>query len=214
MNDDTKIQNSSRPGLADWQPMPRPTDAEIVARAAADALRDGRYELGAVLAGVARQAHRAAYQTAARARGELFGSRTTDVPLVGQTRDEQPRTSSAPTCSHGYATRVNADGLVIHIGTNGVCEPSGTVLFDELADRVRDAANQDATAGWGDVEPGEPVDRPATGSRCVAQVGTPGGFYECHQGIAWAQGPDGVRAGWYHLDPEITDHEPVANGAH
>lgn len=38
----------------------------------------------------------------------------------------------------------------------------------------------------------------------------------CHQPVAWAPGAVGfdgqaaTTAGWYHLDPEITDHEPIA----
>lgn len=34
----------------------------------------------------------------------------------------------------------------------------------------------------------------------------------CHQPIAWSNAGESHPGGWYHLDPEITDHQPVVAG--
>jgi hypothetical protein len=58
----------------------RRSDAEVVAGWAAEALRDGRYNLGQCLARIAMQAE--SHETRRR--------EAVDVPLVGRTRDEAP----------------------------------------------------------------------------------------------------------------------------
>jgi len=70
-----------------FDPEPRPTDAQVAANWAAQALIEGRYELGRVLANIASRAHQIEQDEPAK---ELV-----PVPMLGPTRDEQP--SDGPT---------------------------------------------------------------------------------------------------------------------
>lgn len=129
------------------------TDAQLVASYAREALELGRYPLGAELAKLADRAARVGARPAGHdaAQSALFGHRVADVPLIGSTREEQPRGSRAP----------------------AICQ--------------------------------EVVEE--NGSRRI-----------CGQPVGWAAGSVGdehnppVQAGWYHLDPEITDHVVVVAG--
>jgi hypothetical protein len=68
----------------------RLTDARSAANWAMEALKHGRYELGAGLAGLAARAQRAALQLPTDGPIELEVDPVRAVPLVGTTRDEQP----------------------------------------------------------------------------------------------------------------------------
>jgi hypothetical protein len=65
-------------------------DARSAANWAMEALKHGRYELGAGLAGLAARAQRAALQLPTDGPIELEVEPVRAVPLVGTTRDEQP----------------------------------------------------------------------------------------------------------------------------
>lgn len=146
-------------------PVQRPplADHEVCGAYAAEAIRQGRFELAAELSRLAARAQFAASRPAAAQRG-LFGpgaDRTRDVPLIGTTRDETP---SRPLRSYR----------------------------EDLAEAISHA--------------------PTT---CAHRTEINGSGTLCHQPVAWADGvgESGVQrqpAGWYHLDPEITDHEPIA----
>lgn len=77
------------------------TDAQLVASYAREALELGRYPLGAELAKLADRAARVGARPAGHdaAQASLFGQRVTDVPLIGQTREEQPRSHAGTTCA-------------------------------------------------------------------------------------------------------------------
>lgn len=132
-------------------------DAELLAQWATVALRQRRFPLAVELTRLAHRAHRIGVRPAGHdaAQAALFGpgrSSVVSVPLVGQTRDEQPRES----VSHAP-------------------------------------------------------------SRCGSMIMENGRPTQCDALIGWASGHVGdatrppVQAGWYHLDPEITDHEPVVS---
>jgi hypothetical protein len=77
------------------------SDAELVASYAREALELGRYPLGAELARLADRAARVGARPAGHdaAQAALFGHRVADVPLIGQTREEHPRSHAPSTCA-------------------------------------------------------------------------------------------------------------------
>lgn len=96
------------------------TDAQLIGSWAADALRMGRYPLAAELTRLAQRAHAAAghnvpdQATAARAAREMFGPgvrELVDVPHMGPTRDEVPRSHAPSTCG----------AVDVHDGQASVC---------------------------------------------------------------------------------------------
>jgi hypothetical protein len=92
------------------------TDAQLVAGLAGEALELGRYALAVELTRLADRAARVGVRPAGHdaAQASLFGHRVADVPLIGQTREEQPRDlSRAPqVCAH--RSEVNGSGVICH----------------------------------------------------------------------------------------------------
>lgn len=172
---------------------PRKTDAEVVAGWAADALNDGRYNLGQVLAKIAMQAEQ-------HDRRMAETRRTVNVPWAGQTRNEVPaRVYEDPRTSGAHLSVINGLG------------PSGNGDIDLQAAAIGvqlERAGLEATAV---------MNRPATladpapvvpdSARCVARVTREGVADECHGVAYWAPGAaDGTQPGWRHVDPAVDAH--------
>lgn len=198
-------------------PTPPPTDAELAARWAAEALAEGRYELGAALANIARNAARAEYAAA-------HGARM--VPMIGRTRDEVAHSDPTALARHVDNARtpihdeVTTRGPIRLVDVGPLC-PHGFVAdgqacgefgcFDEQGARFRDAqtevvamgptgngnrdvpelASEAQTELFGAVRETD-LETPPHG-RCVALIEThgPGGErnrLECHEVIIWDHG--------------------------
>lgn len=194
-------------------PEPALTDAQLAARWAAEALAEGRYELGAALANIASNANRAAYQAA-------HGARM--VPMLGQTRDERP---VEPTPLHDELAHTDPEALARHIeaarfrdaGETAVVAtgPTGDGNADVPDLAFPELAREAQTEIFGAVRETD-LGTPPSG-RCVAVIESygPGGernTRECHEVIAWSHGYIGdastpaQRAGWRHLNPAMDEH--------
>jgi len=91
------------------------TDAEWAAREAARAFAQGRYALGCSFGRIAALAHaNDMSERAATAQTELFGTpaadRTRVVPLIGSTRQEQPRRPYTTTYQDQQTEIINTSG--------------------------------------------------------------------------------------------------------
>lgn len=187
------------------------TDAQIAADWAREALAEGRYELGAALANIARNA----------ARVEARSGAARMVPMLGQTRDEQPahlydeieRSAAIPRPDAGDeqgARFQSAETAVVAMGPTG----NGNGDVPELAREAQ-------TEIFGRVEPADVA--PVPHGRCIAVIRQYGPDQnhatdsECHAVIFWEPGQIGdanrapITAGWRHLNPELDQHHaPVA----
>lgn len=176
--------------MTNFQPH-RPTDAEVVAAWAAEALRDGRYNLGKALATIAQQAE-LAHQ---RARA---GERVANVPFVGHTRNEMPVRDFYDPRTSPRLVAINGAG------------PTGNGDADLESAAIGVQLEQTAVMRAPDLTP--PV--PST-SRCVARVTRDGVADECYGVVYWAPGQVGdastpaTTAGWRHVDPAVDgEHTP------
>lgn len=167
----------------------RPTDAEVVAGWAAEALRDGRYALGKALASIAQQAAAADQNR-----------RTVNVPWAGATRTELP-------VRDFYDPRTGP--RIVHpVAVNGA-GPTGNGDADLEAVAIGDQLARTAVMPAPDLRPAPIVPDSA---RCVARVTREGVADECHGVAYWAPGKadDGVNPavapGWRHVDPAIDQH--------
>lgn len=197
------------------------TDAQIAADWAREALAEGRYELGAALANIARQA----------ARVEARSGAARMVPLLGTTRNESPApVSTVP--AHLYdeiersgaiprpeavdeqgATFRRAETAVVALGPTG----NGNADVPGLGD-----AGEAQTELFGRVD--EPdANRALPSARCIAVIEQWGPDQSsrttspCHAVVFWEPGQMGdenhppITAGWRHLNPELDQHHaPVA----
>lgn len=201
------------------EPEPEATDAEVAAGWAAQALAEGRYELGAALANIARNAARAE-------RAAAHGARM--VPMLGRTRDERP-TEPERTPIHdevsGPITHSDPEALARHVqgatfrdGETAVLAsvgPTGNGNADVPDLAFPELAREAQTEIFG--RPRElDLETPPHG-RCVAVIQTAGpagmaNTAECHEVIIWNHGHVGdastpaIRAGWHHLNPALDQH--------
>lgn len=172
-------------------PYRRPTDAERVAGYAAEALGEGRYALGQVLAKIAMQAD---HQDRTRAE-----QRTVNVPFVGATRNEVP-------VRDFYEPRTAP--RLVHPVTNG-SGPTGDGDADLEAAAIGDQLARTAVMPAPDLRPA-PI--APDSARCVARVTRDGVVDECHGVVYWAPGQVGdasmpaTAAGWRHVDPTVDEH--------
>jgi len=115
------------------------TDAQRCAEWAQQALAEGRYQLGAEMARLADRANRVGARPAGHeaAQRDLFGQ-TRAVPLIGRTRDEQPRDAS-------HAPQVCAMPVLGREG--GLDQPCAMPI------RYSDGSNG-STVGWYHLTPG------------------------------------------------------------
>lgn len=172
---------------------PRPSDAEVVAGWAAEALRDGRYALGKALAAIAQQA-----ADSDRSR------RMVSVPWAGATRTElpvrdYPRLAPVPVPANGAGPTGNGDA-----------DLEAAAIGEQLA-RTAVIAVPDLSPApvVPDVSPAPVVPDSA---RCVARVSRDGVADECHGVAYWAPGLAGEAAEWRHVDPAVdAHHTPEVN---
>lgn len=175
-------------------PLPRPTDAEVVAGYAAEALRDGRYALGQALAKIAIYAE----QHEPRRRVDA----AVHVPFAGPTRTEQPVRDfydprTAPRVVHPVV--VNGGG------------PTGHGDADLEAAAIGVHLEQTAIMPRPDTYDPSPTLAPDS-ARCVARVTRDGIVEECHVVAYWVHGHVGdadtpaKQAGWRHIDPAVDQH--------
>jgi hypothetical protein len=168
----------------------RPSDAEVVAGWAAEALRDGRYNLGQALAKIAMQAE--------THEDRIRKPNAVPVPFLGPTRDEMPRdprTMGQPTVINGTGPTGNADrDLAAEEAAIGrqleqQQHPGATIIMkrpESLADVTVPSAPSSA--------------------RCREIVVRDGVRDECHAVAYWSN--DHNR--WVHVDMTIdAHHEPV-----
>lgn len=187
-----------------WTPMivseeTRPTDAEVAAQWAAEALRDGRYELGAALANIARNANRAEIATRAHdARTAAHeqtaaAERARMVPMLGQTREETPRTPMWDAA----AAQLPAE----------LPEPAPAPTSPPPA------AVEAATEVFG--RPTSPAFGGPAATKCAGEVihdrGTERFREACPSPVYWhADGSNPDNGTWRHIDPAYdNDHIPV-----
>jgi hypothetical protein len=170
-------------------PPHRPTDAEVVAGWAAEALRDGRYDLGKALATIAQQAER--HEDRIRRAGAV------PVPFAGATRVEHPREAPDPR-TMGRLSVINGAGptgdgdadlaTLEAVARQAMADPGATAIM------ARPAVLDD---------PGVPA--PPQSRRCRAQVTRDGVADECHAVAYWSN--DLQR--WIHVDMGIdANHAP------
>lgn len=175
--------------MINFQP-PRPSDSEVVAGWAAEALRDGRYNLGQVLAKIASQAEQ--HEIRQRA-----AERMAHVPLVGQTRHEAPARDFFDPRSNGtHLTVVNGIG------------PTGDGDLDLQQAAIGAQLEQTAVMARPEVSPAMPPES----ARCLAKVQRDGVADECRGVVYWLPGRVGdavtppATAGWRHVDPVVDEH--------
>jgi hypothetical protein len=173
---------------------PRLTDAQLAAEWSAQALREGRYELGFVLARIAAQAHRATQATVA-------------VPMAGQTRDEQPRRPQANQTD--LDTFRDAVERVHNAHPGGLAQgprpqirivPSGST-GDTSTDQARREVADAATSILRAID-----DRPsvAAGTRCAAIDLGSAMQLPCDQPIYLEHTPS--ESLWLHIDTSLNAH--------
>lgn len=126
------------------------TDAELAARWGAQALTEGRYELGAALARIAQQAARAQHGVAA-------------VPMLGATRDEEPaRPADLDTYRAAQEAQTELFGTSANT-TTGIAPTSrcaftqGVQMCDKVIwwqeGNIGDAEHPAMVAGWRHMDP-------------------------------------------------------------
>lgn len=168
----------------------RPSDAEVVAAWAAEALRDGRYQLGQALAKVALQA--ASHEEQLRRLGAV------PVPFYGQTRHEEPvRIHPA---AAGHLSVINGGGPTGNgdqdltteaalIGEQFSAGPAATAIL------TRPTSLEDAS-----------VPSPPQSYRCKAPVVREGVTDVCHAVAYWSTDKERL----VHVDMALdATHEPI-----
>jgi hypothetical protein len=170
----------------------RPTDAEVVAGWASDALRDGRYHLGHILAKIATQAQ----QHEARVRA---AERAVNVPLIGQTREERPVRDFYDPRPNGHLTVINGHGPTGH-GAQDLAATEVAVIAEQLQ------ASAGQTAVFARPDTLADVPSPPNSRRCKAPVLRDGITDECHAVAYWSND----RNDWVHVDGSIdATHRPL-----
>lgn len=161
------------------------TDAELAAAWAMEALRAGRYKLGAALSRIAVQA------AAADARGPVM------VPIVGATREEQAR-AGAQQDRHPEPWET-----MIRLYEDAVREQEQANIAAAQAE-VTAAPTEVAGAAVTELFPA--VKEP--GARCAAMATFLDGVKsECRGGIYWTGG-EGAR--WAHVDERVDQDHAAA----
>lgn len=206
----------------------RPTDAAVAARWAAEALQDGRYELGAALANIARNANRAEQanrahelrtqqheQTAAAERARM-------VPMIGQTRDEQPRDLYArlarPVDEQAVVATPMWDAAVTPplqvVDAAGVAAvPAPVSPAGPTGNGDADLAREAATEVFG--APTSPAYGGPPAAKCAGEIvrdrGTERFREPCPSPLYWvAEGSNRDNGTWHHVDPQYDQlHIPV-----
>lgn len=203
-----------------WTPMiveseERPTDAEVAAQWAAEALKDGRYELGAALANIAKMANRA--EQANRAHDERTrehgmtrdAERARMVPMLGQTRDEQPRNDlyaalARPVDEQAVVPTPAWDAAVAPpvAAAEPAREPAPPAVAAEAATEIFGAPTSPAYGG--------PV-ATKCGGEVIHDRGTERFREACPSPVYWqADGSNQDNGTWRHVDPAYdSDHVPV-----
>lgn len=214
-----------------WTPMivsdeERPTDAAVAARWAAEALQDGRYELGAALANIARNANRAEQANRAHdARTDdhertAAAERARMVPMLGQTREEQPRDLYArlarPVDEQAVIATPMWDAALappLDAGQRMQDEPAPAPTSPPPAAVPHPAAAEAATEVFG--APTSPAFGGPAATKCAGEVihdrGTERFREACPSPVYWhADGSNPDNGTWRHIDPAYdNDHIPV-----
>lgn len=164
----------------------RPSDAEVVAGWAAEALRDGRYALGQALAKIAMAAQ--SHEDKIRAAGAV------PVPMWGATRVEEPRHPA----TNGHLSVINGGGGPTGDGDRDLAIEAARI-GDELAATAimtRPATLEDAPVN---------VPTPPQSYRCKAPVIKDGVTDECHGVAYWSND----RNAYVHVDGSNDTHAPL-----
>lgn len=201
-----------------WTPMivsedTRPTDAEVAAQWAAEALRDGRYELGAALANIARNANRAeqanrAHDDRTRAHEQRAAAeRARMVPMLGQTREEAPIRTPLWDAAAQRPAELHYDGQGTPV------TPPVEPVSPPPAPTPPPAAAEAATEIFG--APTSPAYGGPSAHKCAGEIihdrGTERFREPCPSPVYWvADGSNQDNGTWRHVDERYdNDHVPT-----
>src|SRR3982751_2332076 len=201
----TPVNSDDLTRLPHTTDIPRTTDAEFAAEAAARALQEGRYDLGRSLADLAARASR---------------MQATAIPRMLPTVERPGQ--SADSYAAGPTGNGDQDLRTARIQANTFEEagaPWSTQEIDTETEVLRTHVDAYGVQRAQDAIAREAV---ARGARCATEVGHGAYLEPCQRPVYWTEGNMGDPTrpdrpgGWYHVDPAVDkDHLPTVDpGAH